>query len=213
MTCKSLTPLLSALVLLVGAPVLAAGPSDTPRAYLSALGGVTFGNEAGGLVAGGVNVVATPHLQIIGEFGRMSNVLPKTTSDQLNSVAESFTGDGSSPFSFTAKMPSTYGMGEVRVLGKQRSGLAPFVDSGFGWAKVTTHLTADQGGTDVTGEFVTAADLFQSQTKPMFMAGGGVSIAAGKRAAVDIGYHYARIFTDTTAINTNQVVAGLRVGF
>lgn len=212
MTRKSLTPLLSVFVLLVAAPAFA-GPADTPRAYLSALGGVTFGSEAGGVVAGGINVVANSHLQIIGEFGRMSNVLPKTASDQLNTVAEGFTGDGTTPFSFTASMPSTYGMGEVRVLGKQRSGLAPFVDSGFGWAKVTTHLTATEGAADVTPDFVTAADLFQSQTKPMFMAGGGVSIAAGKRAAVDIGYHWARIFTDTQSINTNQVVAGLRVGF
>ena len=212
MTRKSLTPLLSVFVLLVAAPAFA-GPADTPRAYLSALGGVTFGSEAGGVFAGGINVVANSHLQIIGEFGRMSNVLPATASDQLNTVAEGFTGDGTTPFSFTASMPSTYGMGEVRVLGKQRSGLAPFVDSGFGWAKVTTHLTATQGDADVTPDFVTAADLFQSQTKPMFMAGGGVSIAAGKRAAVDIGYHWARIFTDTQAINTNQVVAGLRVGF
>ena len=212
MTRKSLTPLLSVFVLLVAAPAFA-GPADTPRAYLSALGGVTFGSEAGGVFAGGINVVANSHLQIIGEFGRMSNVLPATASNQLNTVAEGFTGDGTTPFSFTASMPSTYGMGEVRVLGKQRSGLAPFVDSGFGWAKVTTHLTATQGDADVTPDFVTAADLFQSQTKPMFMAGGGVSIAAGKRAAVDIGYHWARIFTDTQAINTNQVVAGLRVGF
>ena len=212
MTRKSLTPLLSVFVLLVAAPAFA-GPADTPRAYLSALGGVTFGSEAGGVFAGGINVVANSHLQIIGEFGRMSNVLPATASNQLNTVAEGFTGDGTTPFSFTASMPSTYGMGEVRVLGKQRSGLAPFVDSGFGWAKVTTHLTATQGDADVTPDFVTAADLFHSQTKPMFMAGGGVSIAAGKRAAVDIGYHWARIFTDTQAINTNQVVAGLRVGF
>jgi opacity protein-like surface antigen len=208
---KSLTPLLSVFVLLVAVPALAGG--DTPRAYLSALGGVTFGSEAGGLVAGGLNVVATSHLQVIGEFGHMSNVLPKTTSDQLNTVAEAFTGDGALPFSFTAKMPSTYGMGEVRVLGTQRSSLTPFVDGGFGWAKVTTHLTADQGGTDVTPDFVTAADLFQSQTKPMFMAGGGVSIATGRRAAVDIGYHFARILTDTQAINTNNIVAGVRVGF
>jgi opacity protein-like surface antigen len=212
MTGKFLIPRLSVFVLLVAAPALA-GPADTPRAYLSALGGVTFGNEAGGVVAGGINVVATSHLQIIGEFGHMSNVMPTTTSDQLNTVAEGFTGDGTTPFSFTASMPSTYGMGEIRVLGKQRSGLAPFLDSGFGWAKVTTRLTAIQGDADVTPDFVTAADLFQSQTKPMFMAGGGVSIAAGKRAAVDIGYHWARIFTDTQAINTNRVVAGLRVGF
>jgi len=210
---KLLTPLWSIVILLTAATAFAQGSSDTPRAYLSALGGVTFGNVAGGVFAGGINVVANPHLQIIGEFGRMSNVIPKTTSDQLNTVAEGFTGDGTTPFSFTASMPSTYGMGEVRVLGKQRSALTPFVDSGFGWAKVTTHLTATQGDTDVTPDFITAADLFESQTKPMFMAGGGVSIAAGRRAAVDVGYHWARIFTDTQAINTNQLVAGLRVGF
>ncbi|HKV99861.1 MAG TPA: hypothetical protein VJN96_08555 [Vicinamibacterales bacterium] len=210
---KLLTPLWSAVILLIAATAFAQGSSDTPRAYLSALGGVTFGNEAGGVFAGGINVVATPHLQIIGEFGRMSNVLPKTASDQLNTVAEGFAGDGTTPFSFTATMPSTYGMGEVRVLGKQRAGLAPFLDTGFGFAKLTTHLTATQGDADVTPDFVTAADLFQTQTKPMFMAGGGVSIAVSKRAAVDIGYHWARIFTDTQSINTNQVVAGVRVGF
>jgi opacity protein-like surface antigen len=213
MTRKFLTPLASAVVLLVATASFAAGPTDPPRAYLSALGGVTFGSEAGGLVAAGINVVATSHLQIVGEFGRMSNVMPKTTSDEVNSVAEGFTGDGTVPFSFTATMPNTYGLGEVRVLGTQHNGLAPFVDGGFGFAKVTTHLTATQDGADVSDDFITAADLFQSQTKPMFTAGGGVSIAAGSRAVVDIGYHYSHIYTDTQAINTNRVFAGIRVGF
>lgn len=210
---KLLTPLWSVVILLGAATAFAQGSSDTPRAYLSALGGVTFGSVAGGQFAGGINVVANQHLQIIGEFGRMSNVMPTATTNNLNTVAEGFAGDGTVPFSFTAAMPSTYGMGRVRILGTQHNNLAPFVDGGFGFAKVTTHLTATQGGTDVTGDFVTAADLIQSQTKPMFSAGGGVSIAAGKRSAVDIGYHYTRIFTDTQAINTNGITAGIRVGF
>ncbi len=210
---KLLTPLWSVVILLVAATAFAQGSSDMPRAYLSALGGVTFGSEAGGQFGAGINVVANQHLQVIGEFGRMSNVMPKATNDNLSTVAEGFTGDGTVPFSFTAAMPSTYGMGSVRVLGTQHNNLAPFVDGGFGFARVTTHLTATQGGTDVTGDFVTAADLVQSQTKPMFSAGGGVSIAAGRRSAVDIGYHYTRIFTDTQAINANGITAGVRVGF
>ena len=63
---KFLTPLLSVFVLLVASAAFAQAQSDVPRAYLSALGGVTFGNEAGGVFAGGINVVATPHLQVIG---------------------------------------------------------------------------------------------------------------------------------------------------
>lgn len=212
MTRKCLTPLFSVLVLLATASY-AAAQSDTPRAYLTAGGGMTFGNEAGGLAAAGITVAPIQHLQIIGEFGRMSNVMPKATSDQINTAAEGFTGDGTVPFSFTATMPSTYGLGSVRLIGTEHNNLAPFVDGGFGFAMVSTHLTAVQNGTDVSGQLITASDLTQDQTKPLLSLGGGVSILTSKRSAIDIGYHYVRIFTDNQAISTNGVSAGVRVGF
>src|SRR5215467_8328671 len=55
---KLLTPLWSVVILLGAATAFAQGSSDTPRAYLSALGGVTFGSEAGGQFGAGINVVA-----------------------------------------------------------------------------------------------------------------------------------------------------------
>jgi opacity protein-like surface antigen len=46
----------------------------------------------------------------------------------------------------------------------------------------------------------------------MFTLGGGLSIQAGRRSAVDVGYRYGRILTDNVSTPTNRVYAGVRIG-
>jgi len=223
MSRKSLTVFFSFVVLLCARPALAqiaSGSSSmssthAPRLFVDGIGGVTFSHEPGGLWGAGVSIRASRHVQVLGEAGRLTNVLPKSMSDDLNSAAETLVANGGSPFIFTATMPATYGLGTVRITSTPtHSGLAPFVEGGAGFAHVTPNVSAQSAGLDATDTLLSSVTtpIIATQTKPMFTVGGGLSIQAGKRSAVDLGYRYGRILTDDVAVPTNRIYAGVRVG-
>ena len=237
MNRKSLTVLFSLFVLLLAlitampalaqAPPTAAGRqggarqaapppapiTPLPRLFIDGVGGVTFDHAPGGIFGGGVTYTASKHVQILGEAGRLTNVLPKATAANLNAVAASFVAGGTTPFNFSAKRPGFYGLGEVRIsTTMSRSGLAPFVEGGVGLAHVTSKVSAQSAGVDETGAFLAAIVPLPTQTKPMFTAGAGLSIRAGKRSVVDLGYRYGRILTSAPTIPTNRIYAAIRVG-
>jgi opacity protein-like surface antigen len=228
MNRKSLTVLFSLVVLLVARPVLAqtlaeqrpgtqpatpAASIHMPRVFLDGVGGVTFDHAAGGIFGGGVTVVASNHVQILGEVGRLTNVLPKATAANLNAVAASFVANGTTPFFFDAKRPGYYGLGEVRMTSAMsKSGLAPFVEGGVGFAHVTSKISAQGAGVDMTDAFLAAIAPLPTETKPMFTGGAGLSIRAGRRSVVDLGYRYGRIMTDAPRIPTNRLYAAIRIG-
>jgi opacity protein-like surface antigen len=225
MSRKSLTALFSFVVLLsassafaqttgIGSPSPSATPLS-PRLSVDGIGGITFSHEPGGLYAGGVTIRASQNVQILGEFGRLTNVLPTSTSDSLNATAASFVANGNSDFIYDAKQPTNYVLGSVRILSKPNAvGVMPFVEGGAGIAHVMSNITATSGGADMSDAFLAAVTpvIPATQTKPMFTVGGGLSIRAGSRSAVDVGYRYGRILTDNVSTTTNRVYAGVRVG-
>jgi hypothetical protein len=161
---KSLTALFSFVVLLCAQAVYAQGtslgvPSSatplSPRLSVDGIGGVTFSHEPGGLYAGGVTIRASQNVQILGEFGRLTNVLPKSTADALNTASESFVANGNPDFIYDAKQPTNYVLGSVRVTSKTNTaGLMPFVEGGFGIAHVMSNVTATADGVDMTDAFL-----------------------------------------------------------
>jgi opacity protein-like surface antigen len=194
-------------------PAPAPAPAPAPKLYLDGLGGLTFSHEAGGVFGGGVAVVLSKHVQVLGEVGRLTNVLPKSTAATLDTIAEAKVANGDTMFVFSAKMPGYYGLGGVRITAaKARNGLTPFAEGGLGVAHLRSDITANSAGVDMTDDFRAAVGLVPTQTKAMFTVGGGLSVTAGKRSAVDVGYRYGRILADAAAIPTNRLYLALRIG-
>jgi opacity protein-like surface antigen len=196
-----------------GATVLNSTSTVMPRMFVDGLGGVTFQHSAGSLFAGAVGVNAGRHVQIEAEFGRMSNVLTTSMSQSIATAVKSFETNGSGPINYAVTMPATFGMGLVRLVATPMHGIEPFVEGGLGAARVTTSLTAQQGMANIAGALSQSANLLADQTRTLMAVGGGISVAAGGTAWVDVGYRYGRIFTTGPAIDVNRVYAGVRFGF
>lgn len=235
MSRKSLTVLLSCVVVLAagrafaqgggggrqgggggrqgGAPAPLAPITPLPRVTIEGVGGVTFEHAAGGVFGGGVGYAPSKYVEVLVEAGRMTNVLPKATVANLDAVASSFVANGTTPFVYAAKRPGIYGLGALRITtGMSRSGLQPFIEGGAGLAHVTSKVSARSAGVDETSAFLAAIAPLPSQTRAMLTVGAGLSVRAGKRAVVDLGYRYGLIFTDAPRIPTNRFYAAFRVG-
>jgi opacity protein-like surface antigen len=140
----------------------------------------------------------------------MNNVTTAATDQALSDAAAAM-GD-TSHITFDAKTPATYGTATARVTSRSFGRITPFASGGGGIAHLTPDVSAVASGVDVTSQFEEAIGSAAPATKPLLVAGGGVSFATSRRSAIDVEYRYDRIFTDT-AINTNRVVASMRVGF
>jgi opacity protein-like surface antigen len=177
------------------------------------VGGVTFQHAAGGLFGGGIAYTASKHVEVLGEVGGLTNILPKATAADLNKAAATLVANGTTPFTYSAKRPGVYGLGAIRLTSKMsRSGLQAFVEGGMGLAHVTSKISAQSAGVDKTSAFVALIAPLPSATRPMCTAGVGLSIRAGKRSVVDLGYRYGRILTDAPRITTNRIYGAIRIG-
>ena len=205
----------SVVVLIV--PRAASAQSQTQeRGFAGGLGAVTFGTVAGGDVAGRAGVNVTTHLAVFGELGRMTNALSK--SDQItidDNAAVVSAAMGETPV-VSGGLPVVYGTGEVRLNADTYNRVTPYAEAGYGVAHIENKMSASIVGIglDVSKQVLTAplvAGL--PQNDPLLSLGGGVSIAAGRRAGFDIGYRYSRIMVPNQAINTGKLYGALRVGF
>jgi len=94
--------------------------------------------------------------------------------------------------------------------------VSPFGEVGLGFAHITSTMVATVDGQDISSMvFTTPLTSGLPQTELMEMFGGGVTVAAGKQAAVDIGYRYSHIGTPSqaTPINTSALYAALHFKF
>jgi len=200
---RVLSALVTALCVFAAANSASAQP---PRSAIQGFGGLqlgTFGStEAtfGGLVTG----TLTPNVQIVGEGGRMSNILPPLT-DTLISF---------SPVGFS--MSAWYMQGGLRFTTAGSSGVRPYVETSFGFARM--HASVGDLGNPIANVVADIGLPFLDRTDPMATAGGGVTFEHGGFVA-DLGYRYRRIFSsdwvNTLALgdtlHTNEVRVG--VGF
>jgi opacity protein-like surface antigen len=144
-----------------------------PIDHLSSLGDSGVPLDFGG----GVAFEIAPGVQVMGEFGKLGNVMPKLVE----------TGLAFTPIGLTAS--AFYGEGGVRLMAAPRSPVSPYVEGTAGVA----HLRFGARGLGSTTDALIRAALNLVDTRdPMFGAGGGLLMRAGA-LQVDLGYRYKKI--------------------
>jgi opacity protein-like surface antigen len=197
-------------VLLAAAPAAAQAPSS---GYVRGFGGVSFMSETGGVFGGTVGLRVTPHVDVIGDVGRVTNILPRTIQRDLDAAASELGSYFGSPVTIDGKAPCVYGFGGVRLRRVSAQRVALFVEAGAGVARGTASIAAETGGVNVSREVVALLRVKHSETQPLFAIGGGVQVPLNSRLSLDLGYRFMRIFTDDPRIDTATMTAGFAWGF
>ena len=155
----------------------------------------------GGLVTGSL----TRNVQIVGEAGRIDNILPSTTQTLISL----------SPVGFG--ISAWYGEGGVRVTGGS-SGVRPYAETLAGIARL--HPEVSGIGSGLPSVIADVGLRFLDRTSPVATVGGGVTFEGGAFVA-DIGYRHRRVFSDSWmdalalggSLSTNELRLGIGVRF
>jgi hypothetical protein len=149
-----------------------------------------------------VGVGLTPHFQVIGEVGRMSDVLPSTVQTLLTV----------SPVSF--QRSALYGEGGVRLTTNPQSHVGAYGETLFGVARLTNSVGGL--GSARTDAITNLALRFVNTTDRVGAFGSGVILQGGPIVAT-IGYRYTRFFSndlvDTLVMAGHPDVHEARVSF
>ena len=198
-------------VLLLLVPAAARAQS---RAFATGLGGMTFDTASNLDLAGRAGVKLSPHVQVFGETGRMSSVLPKADRQAVEQATTALAAteiDGA-PFVF-GEVPMIYGLGGVRVTSSPMARFTPYAEGTFGVAHLRDNVSATVDGADVLSQVATPLLAALPENDHLLGVGGGVSVLGGKHTAFEVGYRYSRVFAPEHAINTGKVDAGIRFNF
>ncbi len=149
-----------------------------PTNQLSSFGDSGIPFDFGGRV--GFEVL--PGVQLMGEFGRLGNVMPDLIATGLG-----FTG-------LNLKASAFYGEGGVRLLASPRSAVSPYVEGSAGVAHLQFGVNGFGSATDA---IVRAALSFVDASDPIVGGGGGVLLHGGP-LQIDLGYRYKRILAGNT---------------
>ena len=186
--------------------VTSAASAQEPRASVEGFGGLGMGSfttpntNFGGVITGSL----TPNIQLIGEAGRLSNVLP-TTTQMLFDL---------SPVGMSAS--AFYAEGGVRLTAGS-GGVRPYAEASGGIARLQPHLTGLSG---LPGALANAGLAFLNSTAPIGTVGAGVQLHAGNFIA-DVGYRHHQVFSDSWMqalalggnLGSNEVRFGVGVKF
>jgi len=153
------------------------------KTEVQGFGGITVGTSAFGSAAapsfgGRVNVDLLPNLQAVGEFGRLAD-LQSSAFDLLG-----FTGVG-------VHLNAWYGEGGVRFLAPSHSGIHPYGEATFGFAKLTTTVSGLSGA---DAAIVDTGLALLNRSQPVLGLGGGIEARRGP-VAIDVGYRFKKIST------------------
>lgn len=195
-----------AAILVATLLVSSAASAQEPRASVQGFGGVGVGSfttpttNFGGAITGDL----TPNIQLVGEAGRLSNILPSTTQ-QLFDL---------SPVGFSAS--AFYAQGGVRLTTGSGS-LRPYAEASGGIARLTPHVSGIDG---LPGALTNVGLAFLNRTAPIGTVGAGVTLHAGNFVA-DAGYRRHQVFSDSWmealalggSLSTNEVRFGVGVRF
>ena len=200
--------LVSSLAVL-GAVVI--GPSNVmaqERASIEGFGGLSLNGLQSGSTSpslgGTLTVSLVPAVQIIGEAGRLGNVLPP-----LSSAAFSVAG---------MRASALYGEGGLRFVAAPGSAFTPYVEASGGIARLDVH--SDRFGPVADAATQIALELVGRNT-PMLGAGGGILLLGGP-ILFDVGYRYKQLFADDVMrialgfgqpLRTHQARVGIGVRF
>ena len=137
-----------------------------------------FGSETPSL-GGTLSVNLVPSVQIVGEAGRIGNVLP-TLSNTVFSLSRS-----------DIRASAWYGEGGVRFLAGQ-GGIVPYAEATAGVAR----LNVSSARLGPIGSAATSIALgLIGRTTPMAGVGGGVLLQGGP-LVFDVGYRYKQLFAN-----------------
>ena len=147
----------------------------------------------------------TPSVQMIGEFGRVGDMLPSLNAGLLGLT------------SYDVRVSALYGEGGLRLLAAPYSAVNPYVEATAGVARLTPHASGFGAVDALTG----AGLQFLRGTDPLLGFGGGILLRGGPVVA-DLGYRYKQVVgADSLAsllsagqpLRTHQVRFGIGVRF
>jgi opacity protein-like surface antigen len=169
-------------------------------------GGFTFGDTAAASTFGGnVAFELTDNILIVGEAGRLSDVMPSL----LDSILDFTPVD--------LRVSAWYGEAGVRFSGSG-SAIRPYAEATAGFARLHSGVSGLNG---TPGAVIDSALDFFDRTEPLLGVGGGVIVQGGP-LVLDLGYRYKRILADNslqTLLNggddfdVSQVRVGVGVRF
>ena len=192
---------------------LAIAPSDAgaqERASIEGFGGLALkavqATSPSPSLGGTMTFSLTPGVEILGEAGRLGDVLP-TLSSTVFSVAR--TGLRASAF---------YGEGGARFVVAPASAFSPYAEATAGIARLDIH--SDQLS-PVANAAASLALAYLGRTTPTLGAGGGILLRGGP-IVFDVGYRYKQLFADDVIrlalgfgqpFRTHQARVGIGVRF
>lgn len=196
-----------AAILFASVFVTSAASAQEPRASVEGFGGLGMGSlttpsaSFGGTIAGDL----TPNVQLVGEVGRLGNVLPSMTQTFMDL----------SPVSLDVS--AFYAEGGVRLT-RGSSAVRPYAEASGGIARL--HPRVNGLGSDLTDAIANTALSFLNQTAPIASLGAGVTLHAGNFIA-DVGYRRHQVFTDSWmdalalggSLSTHEVRFGVGMRF
>ena len=181
-------------------------------AFVGGLAGITFASETSSVFAAQAGGRVARQLFVFGEFGRMQNVLPDEAQDDLDAAAAFLETQLGTTVDLDVRVPAIYGLAGIRWGPEDR--IAPFLEAGVGFARLSVDLTAEVAGIDVTDE---VEDQLQSEdlevTEFLLAFGGGLNARLTERMRLDVGYRYNRVFTDDPTVSVNMAYAALKFWF
>lgn len=173
---------------------------------IQGFGGLTFGDVTESSTFGGsVAIPLSDNLQIIGEGGRMTDLMPSLAGTLIDLTP------------VDVRVSAWYGEAGLRFIAPPGRSIRPYVEATFGFARLTTGFS----GVNPTAEAIvnTGLQLF-GRTEPLLGAGGGVVFQGGP-VFLDLGYRYKKIFVRDSLqglltggdIGVNQLRVGAGVRF
>jgi opacity protein-like surface antigen len=143
-------------------------------------GGVTVrGLSSAQTFGGNIAVPLGDHVQVIGEGGRMDDIMSPTLATLLDFAPVDM------------RLRAYYGEAGVRILGSSGKPVRPYVEATAGLARMRTTFS---GAGDRPDAIINAGLEFLDTTRPMLGAGTGVMIQGGP-VVVDLGYRFNKIST------------------
>jgi opacity protein-like surface antigen len=167
----------SAVALFACTLLAASSAAAQDRAQVGAFGGYTFGSTTEATTFGGnVQTPLGSGLEIVGEFGRLEDVMPSTLGTLIDFTPVDL------------HLSAWYGEAGVRFTVQGYSQVRPYAEATGGFARMHTAFS----GAGAADPFVATALRFLDRTEPMLGVGAGVAFTGGP-VTLDLGYRYKRI--------------------
>jgi len=202
-----------AAALVLAASVVPAQAQSAPAGFVRGFGGVSFLTETGGVFGFSAGAHVTRSIDVFGDLGRITNMLPRKIQEDVDAAARQFGSFYGAPLTIDLQAPGLYGLGGVRFSHTTAQRFTVFVEAGAGAARGTSDITAVAGGINVSTQVTAVLNLKESVTEPLMALGGGIGIPLGSRLTLDLGYRFMRIYTQDPRIDTATMTAGVNWSF